>query len=204
MSSPSNSPARSTPAGASVWSCSHCTFNNPIRNTSCEICEAARLVGVDAGSSVVAADAAATPPRRRGGKRERVEVDADSPAAAAAAETTPPRRSGRKRERVEVDPDSPAAAAAEAAATIPPHRCGSERERAELPDVVDLCDNAGREAPLAKKGSPALLCTGVDCDVLRRWIYKDLASPTRLYGDPYFRFSYFQRVISFSIFFAFL
>ncbi|OEL27132.1 hypothetical protein BAE44_0011850 [Dichanthelium oligosanthes] len=219
MPSPSPSPPPSL--GAPAWSCAQCTFSNPICSDSCEICEAARPlevdadspvvvvsapastpprrlrrmgdrapavveaelpVEVDADSPIVVGDASASPPLRQGGRRRErapevseakrpVEVDADGPIVMGDASASHPlRQCGRKRERapevsdaehpVEVDAGSPVAVAA-APASTPPRRCGRKRERAASPDVVELCDSAGRggggdgevKAPAAKKAN---------------------------------------------------
>ncbi|KAJ1295731.1 hypothetical protein BS78_01G245700 [Paspalum vaginatum] len=92
------SPSRSTPPppGASEWNCVQCTFLNPSRSDSCEMCDAKRPA----------------------------EVDADSPVVVVAAPASPRLR-----------------------------QCGRKRERAASPDVVELCDSAGRDGkgPAARK-----------------------------------------------------
>ena len=105
-----------------------------------------------------------------------MELDADSPVGVVAAPpSTPLRRLRRKGDRapavvdlpVEVESDSPPVVVG--ASGSPPRRCGRKRERAASPDVVELCDSAGRaggggengegKAPAAKKGTLAALCT---------------------------------------------
>ncbi|RCV42945.1 hypothetical protein SETIT_9G256500v2 [Setaria italica] len=165
------SPSRSPPE----WSCAQCTLLNPICSDSCEACEAPRPLEVDADSPVVVVAAPASPPRRCGRKRERspaerpVEVHADSPVIVVDASASPPRRCGKKRGRspavaeaeppVEVHTDTPTVLVD--ASGSPPRRCERKRERAASPDVVELCDSAGRggdadgedKAPAAKKAN---------------------------------------------------
>ncbi|TVU30972.1 hypothetical protein EJB05_22631, partial [Eragrostis curvula] len=119
MPTPSNSPERPPAADASTWSCHRCTLDNPSCADSCEICETARLV----------------------------EIDADSPAPAPAAASAPLRPCGKKMERAE-SPDAAASTKTERAESLdvaeatPIQRCGKKRERVESPDVVELCDGA--------------------------------------------------------------
>jgi tyrosyl-DNA phosphodiesterase 2 len=148
-------------------------------------------VEVHADTPTAVVDASASPPRRCGRKREEgspavaeaevsVKVHADSSVVVVDASASPPRRCGTKRERspvvaeavspVKVSADSPTVLVD--ASASPPRRCERKRERAASPDIVELCDSAGRgrdadgedKAPAAKKGSLAALCT-----VLQVW-----------------------------------
>ena len=148
---------------------------NPICSDKCEACEAPRPLELDADSpGVVVAAAALTPLRQLRRKRERspAVADAECPVGVVAAPpSTPLRRLRRKGDRapavVEVESASPTVVVDSSAS--PPRRCGRKRERAASPDVVELCDSAGRaggggengegKAPAAKKGTLAALCT---------------------------------------------
>ncbi|CAN6305263.1 unnamed protein product [Urochloa humidicola] len=122
--------------------------------------KAERPVEIDADSpTTVVLDASASPPRRCGMKRERgaeagrpVDVDSCSPTVVLVASASPARNCGRKREPspagteaerlVEVGADSPTAAVG--ASASPPRQCDRKRGRVASPDVVELCDSAGR------------------------------------------------------------
>ncbi|RLN41954.1 uncharacterized protein C2845_PM01G44240 [Panicum miliaceum] len=150
------------------------------RERSPAVADAECPVEVDVDSPVGAVAAPASTPLRRLRRKVdraqavveiRVEVDADSPTVVVDASGSPIRRCGRKRERatavaeaerpVEVDADS-STVVVDASAS-PPRRCGRKRERAASPDVVELCNSAGRacgggengegKAPAAKKAS---------------------------------------------------
>ncbi|CAL4933291.1 unnamed protein product [Urochloa decumbens] len=132
--------------------------------------QAERPVDVDAGSPTVVLDASASPLPKCGRKGERapagaeadcpVEVGADSPIVVADASASPRQRRGMKRER------DPAVAEADCSVEVgadSPRQRDRKGGRAASPDVVELCDSAGRggvggesredEAPAARKAN---------------------------------------------------